>query len=223
METISLSVWAEGAQYRSKAMFPDLTRDDVFRLETGRLWLRWPRAPDAAALSKLAGDREVAEMTASIPHPYTPQDAAKWIFSARAANAQGSSLSLVIARRGKPLEAIGAVGLHETRPGSALLGYWIGRPQQGHGYVTEAVETMIETAFRLADVTEIHAQARLENEASRRVLIKCGFSSEGQSRIDLPARGGLVLCERFRLKRELWIAGKACPLTAADTPRAALL
>ena len=29
-------------------MFPDLTRDDVFRLETRRLWLRWPRAADAA-------------------------------------------------------------------------------------------------------------------------------------------------------------------------------
>ena len=204
-------------------MFPDLTRDDVFRLETARLWLRWPRAPDAASLSRLAGDREVAEMTASIPHPYTPQDAAKWIFSARAGNARGSSLALIIARKAKPLEAIGAVGLHETRPGSALLGYWIGRAHQGHGFVTEAVEAMMETAFRLASVNEIHAQARLENEASRRVLLKCGFSSEGQSRIDLPARGGLVMCERFRLKRELWVAGKACPLNAADTPRAALL
>ncbi len=204
-------------------MFPDLTRDDVFRLETARLWLRWPRAPDAAALSRLAGDRAVADMTASIPHPYTPQDAAQWIFSARAGNAQGSSLSLIIAKRAKPLEAVGAVGLHETRPGSALLGYWIGRPHQGHGYVTEAVETMVETAFRMANINEIHAQARLENDASRRVLEKAGFSSEGQSRIDLPARGGLVLCERFRLKREFWIAGKACPLIAAGEPRTALL
>ena len=202
-------------------MFPDLTRDDVFRLETARLWLRWPRAADAVALSKLAGDREVAEMTASIPHPYTQQDAAKWIFSARAGNAQGSSLALVLARRGKPTEAIGAVGLHETRPGMALLGYWIGRPHQGRGYVTEAVETMIDTAFRLADVTEIHAQARVENDPSWRVLEKCGFASEGQARIDLPARGGLVRCERFRLTREFWQAGKASPLAPARASLAA--
>ncbi|MFN3889922.1 MAG: GNAT family N-acetyltransferase [Beijerinckiaceae bacterium] len=203
-------------------MFPDLMRDDVFRLETARLWLRWPRAADAVSLSRLAGDKAVAEMTASIPHPYTQQDAAKWIFSARAGNAQGSSLALVIARRGKPTEAIGAVGLHETRSGVALLGYWIGRPHQGRGYVTEAVETMIEAAFRLADVHEIHAQARVENEPSRRVLEKAGFKSEGSSRIDLPARGGLVVCERFRLTREFWIAGKACPLVAAGAPRAAV-
>lgn len=202
-------------------MFPDLTRDDVFRLETARLWLRWPRVADAAALSKLAGDREVADMTASIPHPYSPQDAAKWIFSARAGNAAGSSLALVIARRGRPTEAIGVVALHEKRPGAAMLGYWLGRPHQGRGYVTEAVETLIETAFRLGDVSEIHAQARIENEASRRVLAKCGFSSEGQSRVDLPARGGVFMCERFRLTRDYWLAGKACPLAPAREPVAA--
>jgi RimJ/RimL family protein N-acetyltransferase len=202
-------------------MFPDLTRDDVFRLETARLWLRWPRAADAVSLSKLAGEREVAEMTASIPHPYTEQDAAKWIFSARAGNAQGSGLTLAIARRGRPTEAIGAVGLHEARSGVALLGFWIGRPHQGRGFVTEAVETMIETAFRLADLGEIQAQARIENEASRRVLVKCGFASEGPVRIDLPARGGVVACERFRLTREYWISGKACPLLSPHAPLAA--
>jgi RimJ/RimL family protein N-acetyltransferase len=202
-------------------MFPDLTRDDVFRLETARLWLRWPRAADAASLSKLAGELEVAEMTASIPHPYTQQDASKWIFSARAGNAQGSSLALAMARRGKPAEAIGVVGLHETRPGVALLGYWVGRPHQGRGFVTEALEMLIDTAFRLADMNEIYAQARVENEASRRVLAKCGFSSEGRAKIDLPARGGVVQCERFRLTREYWIAGKAHSFPLLGEPLAA--
>lgn len=202
-------------------MFPDLTRDDVFRLETAQLWLRWPRAADAVALSKLAGDKDVADMTASIPHPYSEQDAARWIFSARAGNAQGSSLALAIARRGKPTEAIGAVGLHKVRPGVALLGFWIGKPFQGRGYVTEAVEAMIDAAFRLADMGEIHAQARVENGASRRVLEKCGFAPDGRGQVDLPARGGVFMCERFRLTRELWLAGKACPLNPARAPLAA--
>ena len=35
-------------------MFPELTRDDVFRLETRRLWLRWPRMADANAILRLA-------------------------------------------------------------------------------------------------------------------------------------------------------------------------
>ncbi|MFZ0559474.1 MAG: N-acetyltransferase, partial [Methylovirgula sp.] len=51
-------------------MFPDLTRDDVFRLETTRLWLRWPRASDAAAVAAFAALPQVAQMTGNIPHPY---------------------------------------------------------------------------------------------------------------------------------------------------------
>jgi len=68
-------------------MFPDLTRDDVFRLETPRLWLRWPRASDAAAIRRIAGAAEVAQRTASIPHPYPPGAAEAFILAARAANA----------------------------------------------------------------------------------------------------------------------------------------
>src|SRR3712207_4191950 len=60
---------------RSRPMFPDLTRDDVFRLETRRLWLRWPRHADCQAIVRLAGEKAVADMTARIPHPYDPHDA----------------------------------------------------------------------------------------------------------------------------------------------------
>ncbi len=56
-------------------MFPELARDDVFRLETRRLWLRWPRESDAPALTALAGDWDVAQMTATMPHPYGDEDA----------------------------------------------------------------------------------------------------------------------------------------------------
>jgi hypothetical protein len=58
---------------RRNTMFPDLTRDDVFRLETRSLWLRWPRIADAAAIARQAGEKAVAEMTANIPHTYPPQ------------------------------------------------------------------------------------------------------------------------------------------------------
>ena len=60
-------------------MFPDLLRDDVFRLETRRLWLRWPRAGDAALIARFLGEREVAEMTAHAPHPYPPGAAAEFV------------------------------------------------------------------------------------------------------------------------------------------------
>lgn len=183
-------------------MFPDLLRDDVFRLETARLWLRWPRASDAASLVRYGGEQAVAEMTASMPYPYRMEDAAKWIFASRVANAQGGAIALVLTHKRRPAEAIGAIGLHRSRDRTALLGYWLGSPHQGRGLMSEAAEGLIALAFRLGAVDEIEAQARVENVASVRVLEKCGFRSQGRGPVDLPARGGVVMCERFRLARE---------------------
>ena len=40
--------------------FPWVTRDEVFRVESPRLWLRWLRATDANALQRIAGIAAVA-------------------------------------------------------------------------------------------------------------------------------------------------------------------
>src|SRR4029453_18075066 len=92
-------------------MFPDLTRDDVFRLETRRLWLRWPRLADAQAITRLAGEKAVAEMTAPNPPPYTPAEGGGFLFQARQSNADGSGLQLAITPKGKPNALIGMVGI----------------------------------------------------------------------------------------------------------------
>ena len=48
-------------------MFPSITHDDVYRIETPRLWLRWPQLADAPAIADFARHKQVAQMTASIP------------------------------------------------------------------------------------------------------------------------------------------------------------
>src|SRR3712207_4000131 len=98
-------------QDRSKTMFPDLTRDDVFRLETRRLWLRWPRLADGQAIVRLAGEKAVADMTSRIPHPYAPEDAERFVFHARQSNADGAGLQLAITPKGRPNALVGMVGI----------------------------------------------------------------------------------------------------------------
>ena len=93
-------------------MFPDLTRDDVFTLETARLWLRWPRVADAAAIKRLAGNKAVADMTARIPHPYPENFAENFVFNTRKSNALGETLAMAITRKGKPNALVGMIGLH---------------------------------------------------------------------------------------------------------------
>src|SRR5260370_16908109 len=77
-------------------MFPDLARDDVFRLETARLWLRWPRVSDASAIERFCGLWEVARYTARIPHPYPSGSTERFVYAAREATASVRDLTLFI-------------------------------------------------------------------------------------------------------------------------------
>ena len=203
-------------------MFPELTRDDVFRLETRRLWLRWPRMADANAILRLAGEKAVAEMTASIPHPYPSQAVEPFIFGARKGNALGEHLVLAVTPRSKPNELIGMIGAHKQASGVPFIGYWLGTPHWGKGYATEAVQGLIDSLFSLIDLPAIEADTRVINPASRRVLEKSGFRAEGSFLKSLPARGGLFPCEQFRLDRSTWAALKSWGATgwAAAPPMA---
>jgi RimJ/RimL family protein N-acetyltransferase len=190
-------------------MFPELTRDDVFRLETRRLWLRWPRMADANAILRHAGEKAVAEMTAAIPHPYPKEAVDPFVFSARKGNALGEHLVLAITPRERPNELIGMIGAHPQPNGRPEIGYWLGSAQWGKGYATEAVQSLIDTLFSLVEIDAVEAHPRVINPASRRVLEKSGFRQDGSFLKALPARGGLFPCEQYRLDRSTWSALKS--------------
>jgi RimJ/RimL family protein N-acetyltransferase len=192
-------------------MFPGIARDDIFQLETARLWLRWPRVSDAAAVQRYGSRWEVARYTARIPHPYPPGTAERFIYAAREGNSSGRDLTLVLTPiRGKR-EAIGAIGLELRGRDRLTLGYVLAPEFWGKGYVSEAVEAMVESAFSLTQAIEINASVRVENPASRRVLEKAGFRFIGSGPQGAPARGGLVECDRLALPRSDWAARARAP------------
>lgn len=195
-------------------MFPDLLRDDVFRLETRRLWLRWPRATDAALIARYLGERDVAEMTAHAPHPYPPGAAADFVLKARADNMGGNDLVLVLAPKARPTEIIGAIGLHGRGAQEATLDFWLGKPFWAQGYMSEAAHALLDMAFSLTDLAAVHAVARRGDLAARHVLEACGFHAAGSGVETAPARGGIIPVERYALSRsqralaELTMAGR---------------
>lgn len=188
-------------------MFPEITRDDVFRLETRRLWLRWPDPADAEALTAIAGRKEVAEMTARVPHPYPKGEAASRIDDWRSRNTAGQCLLLVMTLKGDDRRAIGTIGVDPTSSGTSL-GYLLAPEHAGQGLVTEAAQAMVDATFVLTAVPDIEASVRVINPASRRVLERCGFRYEGTLLQDFPARGGMISCDRFRLDRKTWVSLK---------------
>jgi RimJ/RimL family protein N-acetyltransferase len=190
-------------------MFPDLARDDVFRLETARLWLRWPRICDAAAIHKFCSQWEVARYTARIPHPYPPGSAERFIYAAREANSAGRDLALVMTPIKGKSDAIGSISLESRGRDRLALGFALAPEVWGKGLATEAAEAMIDAAFGLTSTIEILASVRVENEASRSVLEKCGFAFVGTGLQGAPARGGMVECHSLRLARTHWAGAVA--------------
>ena len=185
-------------------MFGELTRDDVFRIETRRLWLRWPRASDAAAIAAFASRPEVALMTGSVPHPYPPGEAEGYVARARAANAAGASLNMAITEKNRARALVGTMGLDDQAPGKVHLGYMLAPGFWGMGYACEAAQAIIDVAFLLSETPEIEASVTAGNAGSIRVLEKCGFLALGGAIQEVLARGGMVHLERFALSRPQW-------------------
>lgn len=189
-------------------MFPDLTSDDIFRIETKRLWLRWPRASDAASITTFAGLAHVARMTALIPHPYPPGEAERFVMKARADNASGSALNLAIIQKGGARQTIGLVGAHLGAAAEVEIGYVLAPAVWRKGFATEAVKALADLVFSLTPASRIVANSRVDNTASRRVLEKTGFAFVDTGLDFLPARGGLHPCDRLRLDRHAWAAAR---------------
>jgi RimJ/RimL family protein N-acetyltransferase len=190
-------------------MFPDLARDDVFRLETPRLWLRWPRICDAASIHKFCSQWEVARYTARIPHPYPVGSAERFIYAAREANASGRDLTLVMTTPKGKCDAVGSISLESRGADRLALGFALAPEAWGKGLATEAVEAVVGSAFSLTAAVEILASVRVENEASKAVLNKCRFALVGTGLQGAPARGGMVECHSFRLVRADWAGAAA--------------
>jgi RimJ/RimL family protein N-acetyltransferase len=185
-------------------MFTELTRDDIFHLETKSLWLRWPRASDAKHITRFVSFADAAEMTAVIPHPSPSSEAGRFIFSARAQNASGKALVLVLTPKGRVTQAIGLVSVTFSRNGEPELDYILSPSVWGRGFASEAVKAVLSTLFTLTGVKRVLASTRPANIASRRVLEKCGFTYAGTAVAFLEAQGGSQICDRFILERGTW-------------------
>ena len=59
------------------------------------------------------------------------------------------------------------------------IGYGVLPEHEGQGYTTEAVQAVMEWAFKQKDVVFVEAETDPENKASQRVLEKCGFVPDG--------------------------------------------
>ena len=79
-------------------------------------------------------------------------------------------------------QLLGGLTLGNVRRGiaqAAAVGYWLGLPYVGQGYMTEAVRALIPFAFDELKLHRLEAACLPQNHASMRVLERNGFRREG--------------------------------------------
>lgn len=149
-------------------------------IQAKRLILRPLRPDDAPALSRLAGRREIADTTISVPHPYSVEQARQWIANNTELLAQGRFYVFAMeARRESAL--VGTIGLREVdrEHSQAELGFWVAVEQWGQGYASEAAQGVLAFGFKQLGLNRIYAHHMVRNPASGRVLSRIGMKQEG--------------------------------------------
>ncbi len=89
-------------------------------------------------------------------------------------------------------QLVGGLTVSNVRRGVAQtcsLGYWVGEPFARQGYMTDAVRSAVSFAFDNLRLHRVEAACLPVNEASRRLLLRCGFSEEGYARKYLKING----------------------------------
>ncbi|MBL8509696.1 MAG: GNAT family N-acetyltransferase [Chitinimonas sp.] len=79
---------------------------------------------------------------------------------------------------------MGTAGLFRWNRGwrNCVLGYELGRPHWGHGYMQEALQTLLDYGVDQMALNRIQAEIHPDNHASVRLVQKLGFQYEGRHR-----------------------------------------
>ncbi|HCP63885.1 MAG TPA: hypothetical protein DIU09_04770 [Hyphomonadaceae bacterium] len=161
-------------------------------LLTPRLLLRPLEHEDSLALADLLNRPEVARGLCTIPKPFTALHASAMILMIRASEARG--LEFVWAVENSEGDVVGQIGLRQTHPSSAKLGYAFLPEFWGQGLGSEAVQAVLDWAARQASFTTIEAEAHHDNPASLHLLEKLGFVQTGPiQRFSLAQQGQIPL------------------------------
>jgi RimJ/RimL family protein N-acetyltransferase len=151
-------------------------------LTTERLTLRPFIPDDAFDVERLAGMREIADTTLTIPHPYPHGAAAEWILTHAPAWEAGSTATFAVVET-ESGRLIGVTSLMINREHRrAELGYWIALDRWSRGYATESSQCLVDYGFEVLGLHRIESRHFLRNPASGRVMQKLGMQQEGVER-----------------------------------------
>jgi ribosomal-protein-alanine N-acetyltransferase len=187
------------------------SHDAAPAIRGARVWLRPPASGDYAAWAELRA-RSRDHLTPWEP-TWADDELSRTAFRRRIRHYQRELRDdlgyafLIFARADDTL--LGGLTLSNVRRGvaqAATLGYWLGAPHVGQGYMGQAIEAVVAFARDGLRLHRLEAACMPGNRASMQVLERAGFAREGEARAYLKIAGrwedhvlfGRVLGEELR-------------------------
>jgi RimJ/RimL family protein N-acetyltransferase len=156
-------------------------------LTTARLVLDQPTLNDVALITEYCQD-PLFEQYMSTPWPYRSQHAVSFLSGiVEPGWAEDREYTWAIRSNGTFMGIIGV--RRERTPDVANFGYWIGGPHRGQGFMSEAVDAVIDWCFARG-IRTLNWECVAGNVASMRTARAAGFFYRGEKPANIPARDG---------------------------------
>ena len=144
-------------------------------LETERLRLRFWKMEDAECLYELACDAEVGPACGWKPH----QDLAESKEILKNVLMNDYTYAIVSKESGEVIGCISTMPESMSRycenEKQVEIGFWLGRPYWGNGYMPEACKAVISYCFETLELEKVWCGHNITNEKSKRAQEKIGF------------------------------------------------
>lgn len=168
-------------------------------LKSTRLTLKPPTLADAPNIAAYLNRQDTAGMMGHIPLPYTLADAQKFITDLTT-NPKDVLLAGIFNENS---QFIGIINIRATDRGHSL-GYWIGHPFWGKGYMTEACNLYINHFFNTNNAEYLLVSHFLINPASETIIKKLGFEYLETVTYDIQLRNTREQAKRYKLTKQTW-------------------
>lgn len=153
--------------------------------------LRAIEPADKDLLLELINDPNTEKMLGGSSFPVSAAAQAKWIADQTGRN---DILRCIVADRDNPEKGVGTVILSDIdyKNGVAQVHIKLGADCRGKGYGTDALNAVVDYAFRQMRLHCVYAHVLEYNEVSQKLFQKCGFRREGRLRARAYKNGAYV-------------------------------
>ena len=166
------------------------------------LTIRKWRIDDKSDLAMVLNNQKVLNnLRDGLPYPYTENDAEDFIRAMLLAD-KDTTFAFAISLDDKAIGSIGVFRQDNIHRKTAEMGYYIGEPYWGNGYMTNAIKLACEYVFEKTDIIRIYAEPFAHNIASCRALEKAGFQYEGTLKSNAVKCGNIVDMKMYALVKE---------------------